>query len=122
MIQKAALLILALVASLSTLTAQECDLVLRGKVLHLENNQPIEAAYVWHSESATGVATDANGNFALKNLCPGQQTIQITFIGHKEIKQPILLNSGTNILTFKMEEDPLCQLNSQPIRVARLKN
>lgn len=104
MIQKAAVLILAIVASLGTLSAQKCDLVLRGRVLHLENNQAIEAAYVWVSESATGVATDANGNFVLKNLCPGPQTIQITFIGHKEIKQSIVLNSGTNNLTFKMEE------------------
>ena len=50
MIQKAILLCLALVASVGTLSAQKCDLVLRGRVLHLENNQPIEAAYVWLSE------------------------------------------------------------------------
>jgi iron complex outermembrane recepter protein len=105
MIQKAILLCLAMVASLSTLTAQQCDLVLRGRVLHLENNQPIEAAYIWLAESAIGVATDANGNFALKNLCPGQQTIQITFIGHKEIKQSIVLSAGNSNLTFKMEEE-----------------
>ncbi|MCM0041301.1 MAG: TonB-dependent receptor [Algoriphagus sp.] len=91
--------------SLGTLFAQKCALVLRGKVLHLENNQPIEAAYVWLSESATGVATDANGNFMLTNLCPGQQTIQITFLGHKEIKQSLVLNTATSKLTFKMEEE-----------------
>ena len=103
MIQKAILLGLVMAVSLGTLYAQKCDLILRGRVLHLENNQPIEAAYVWLSESATGVATDANGNFTLSNLCPGQQTIQITFIGHKEIKQSIVLNSATSNLTFKME-------------------
>ena len=105
MIQKAILLCLVLILSLGTLSAQKCDLVLRGRVLHLENNQPIEAAYIWLSESATGVVTDANGNFMLKNLCQGQQTIQITFIGHKEIKQSIGLNSAINNLTFKMEEE-----------------
>lgn len=105
MIQKAILLCLVIVLSLGTLSAQKCDLVLRGRVLHLENNQPIEAAYVWLPESATGVVTDANGNFMLKNLCQGQQTIQITFIGHKEIKQSIGLNSATSNLTFKMEEE-----------------
>uniref|UniRef100_UPI0040484786 TonB-dependent receptor n=1 Tax=Algoriphagus sp. TaxID=1872435 RepID=UPI0040484786 len=105
MIQKAILLCLVLILSLGTLSAQKCDLVLRGRVLHLENNQPIEAAYIWLSESSTGVVTDANGNFMLKNLCQGQQTIQITFIGHKEIKQSIGLNSAINNLTFKMEEE-----------------
>ena len=105
MIQKAILLCLAIVVTLGTLNAQQCDLVLRGRVLHLENNEPIEAAYVWLVESAIGVATDSNGNFALKNLCPGQQTIQITFIGHKEIKQSIVLSAGNSNLTFKMEEE-----------------
>ena len=105
MIQKAILLCLAMVASLSTLRAQECDLVLRGRVLHLENNQPIEAAYVWLPESSLGVATDANGNFTFRNLCPGKKTIQFTFIGHKEVKQSILLSAGTSNFTFKMEEE-----------------
>ncbi|MDA0315170.1 MAG: TonB-dependent receptor [Bacteroidetes bacterium] len=105
MIQKAILLCLAMAVSLGTLKAQKCDLILRGRVLHLENNQPIEAAYVWLSESATGVATDANGNFAIKNLCSGQKTIQITFIGHKEIKQSLILSTGKSNLTFKMEEE-----------------
>lgn len=105
MIQKAILLGMAMLVSIGTLSAQKCDLILRGKVLHLENNQPIEAAYVWLSESATGIATDTNGNFILKNLCPGQQTILITFIGHKEFRQTLDLNSGTNNLTFKMEEE-----------------
>ena len=86
MIQKAILLGLAMALSMGTLIAQQCDLVLRGRVLHLENNQAIEAAYVWLPESSLGVATDANGNFTFRNLCPGKKTIQITFIGHKEIK------------------------------------
>ena len=105
MIQKAILLCLAMAVSLGILNAQQCDLVLRGRVLHLENNQPIEAAYVWLPESSLGVATDANGNFTFRNLCPGKKTIQITFIGHKEVKQSILLSAGTSNFTFKMEEE-----------------
>ena len=105
MIQKAILLLVLLLSLHSALQAQKCDLVLRGRVLHRENNQPIEAAYVWLLESKSGISTDASGNFILRDLCPGKYTLQIQYLGHKEIKQQLTLNAGSSNQTFLMEEE-----------------
>ena len=105
MIQKAILLLVLLLSLHSALHAQKCDLVLRGRVLHRENNQPIEAAYVWLLESKSGISTDASGNFILRDLCPGKYTLQIQYLGHKEIKQQLTLNAGSSNQTFLMEEE-----------------
>jgi len=105
MIQKAMLLLVLILSLNSALHAQKCELVLRGRVLHKENNQPIEAAYVWILESKSGISTDANGNFILRDLCPGKYTLQIQYLGHKEIKQQLTLNAGSSNQTFLMEEE-----------------
>ncbi|MFN5337150.1 MAG: TonB-dependent receptor [Bacteroidota bacterium] len=105
MIQKGGLFILCLAWVCISVQAQQCTLTLRGKILHLENNEPIEAAYVWLVESNKGVPSDANGNFILKDLCPGTFTLQIRFIGHKEINRSITLNASTTSQTFLMEEE-----------------
>jgi len=107
MIQKAILLLGLFIVLHSSLLAQQCDLVFRGRVLHLENNQPIESAYVWLLESKSGISTDANGNFMLRGLCPGKYTLQIQYLGHKEIRQQLTLSAGSSNQTFLMEEEAM---------------
>ncbi|WP_332913041.1 TonB-dependent receptor [Algoriphagus boritolerans] len=85
--------------------AQQCNLILRGKVLHQENDNAIEAAYVWILETRTGAVSDQNGNFVVRDLCPGTYTVTIQFLGHKEIRQTINLTSNTTSQTFRMEEE-----------------
>ncbi|WP_226391402.1 carboxypeptidase-like regulatory domain-containing protein, partial [Penaeicola halotolerans] len=51
-----------------TIQGQDCNLSIRGKIIHLENNEPIEAAYIWVSEAEEGAVSDQNGNFTIKNL------------------------------------------------------
>lgn len=48
--------------------AQDCNLSIRGKIIHLENNEPIEAAYIWVIEAEEGAVSDQNGNFTVRNL------------------------------------------------------
>ncbi len=105
MIQKAVLLFMILLLPLVNVVAQKCELVLRGKVLHQENDQPIEAAYVWILETRTGAVTDQNGNFIIRELCPGTYTVTVQYLGHKEIRQTINLSGSTTNQTFKMEEE-----------------
>ncbi|HCX75067.1 MAG TPA: TonB-dependent receptor, partial [Algoriphagus sp.] len=69
--------------------AQNCNLSIRGKVIHLENNQPIPGAYVWLEETKQGVVTDLDGNFLIRNLCQGAFNLKIQFLGHKEIQEKI---------------------------------
>ncbi|UZD23755.1 TonB-dependent receptor [Algoriphagus halophytocola] len=86
-------------------TAQDCKLSIRGKIIHLENNEPIEAAYIWIAEAKHGAISDANGNFLVKNLCKGTYTISIQFLGHKTIKDTVELNSNTFSKTYRLEDE-----------------
>ena len=86
---------------------QKCDLSIRGKIIHLENNEPILGAYVWIEEANTGTVTDENGNFTFKNLCQGTYKITIQYLGHREIQEKIELTTGTLNKTFRMQEESL---------------
>ncbi|MDF2158082.1 TonB-dependent receptor [Algoriphagus sp. CAU 1675] len=90
-----------------TSLGQDCNLSIRGKVIHLENNQPIYSAYIWLEEINSGTLTDENGNFQLKGLCPGQYTLKIQYLGHKEIIESINLSSSPFNKTYRMEEESL---------------
>lgn len=86
---------------------QTCDLLLRGKILHLENDDPIEAAYVWILETRTGAVSDQNGNFVMRDLCPGTYTVTVKYLGHKEIRQTVNLTGNSTAQTFRMAEESL---------------
>ena len=105
MIQKGIFTLSLVVFALTHVSAQKCDLVLRGKILHQENDQAIEAAYVWILETRTGAVTDQNGNFVIRELCPGTYTVTVQYLGHKEIRQTLNLSGSTTNQTFKMQEE-----------------
>jgi iron complex outermembrane recepter protein len=86
---------------------QKCDLILRGKILHQENDEPIEAAYIMLLENRTGAVTDQNGNFVFRDLCPGVYTVTVQFLGHKEIRQTVNLTGSSTNQTFRMEEESI---------------
>lgn len=89
------------------LRAQDCTNSIRGKLVHLEDNEPIFGAYIWVRETRTGAVTDENGNFVIKNLCNGKYTITIQYLGHQDIEEIIELSSPTFSKTFRMKEDAL---------------
>ncbi|PZX53880.1 iron complex outermembrane receptor protein [Algoriphagus ratkowskyi] len=101
-------ILLVLILSLGfKVQAQDCNLSIRGKIIHLENNEPIEAAYIWVIEAEEGAVSDQNGNFTVRNLCKGTYTVTIQYLGHKGIKDTILLESGTFTKTYRLEEEAL---------------
>lgn len=87
--------------------AQDCSIVIRGKVVHLENNEPIEAAYVWIAEAKRGTVSDQNGNFSVKNLCQGTYTVTIQYLGHKTISDTIVLENSPFMKTYRLEDESL---------------
>ncbi len=87
--------------------SQTCDLSIRGKILHLENNEPIEGAYIWVVESASGAVSDQYGNFIVKELCEGSYTLTIQYLGHKEIRDSITLSSTNFNKTYRLEEESM---------------
>ncbi len=87
--------------------AQDCNLTIRGKIIHLENNEPIEGAYIWIVEASEGAVSDPSGNFIIRNLCKGSYTLTIQYLGHKEIRDSVVLESNPFNKTYRMAEKSL---------------
>ncbi|WP_026954227.1 TonB-dependent receptor [Algoriphagus vanfongensis] len=102
---KLVLLFLCGLANLSF--GQDCNLAIRGKVIHLENNESIPGAYIWIEEIKNGAITDLDGNFQIWNLCPGTYTIKIQYLGHQDITETIELKSNSFNKTYRMEDSAL---------------
>jgi len=86
-----------------------CELILRGKVLHHENNEPIVNAYIWIAELGKGTISDDKGNFRMDQLCPGIYSVKVTYLGHQEEVKTVDLERS-NSITFRMiAEDVLLE-------------
>ena len=102
---KTGLLLLFILTLGLDIQAQNCNLSIRGKIIHLENNEPIEAAYVWVKEAGEGAVSDQNGNFTVKNLCSGTYTITIQYLGHKTVTDTLKVENNSLSKTFRLEEE-----------------
>ena len=80
---------------------QDCNLVLRGKIVHAENNEPIESAFILLVEQGLTTTSDHQGNFRLQKICPGPQTIKIQYLGHQTFLEKIDIKSSVN-MTFRL--------------------
>jgi iron complex outermembrane receptor protein len=84
----------------------ECRLTLRGKVVHQENNEPIEGAVVWLIEHKKSAVTDSKGNFRIDDLCPKTDQIKIQYIGHREYTEAVDVGGGKNF-TFRLQAEDI---------------
>lgn len=102
-------LICFLFGIVSIVTAQSATQTIRGTVIDKVSQSPIAGAIVTllHTQPLQGTATDANGNFTLKQVAVGRQTIRATYMGYKEITLSNLsVNAGKElVLNIQMEED-----------------
>jgi iron complex outermembrane recepter protein len=83
-----------------------CPWVIRGKVVHSENGESIEAAHIYINELNTGVISDSRGNFRIQNLCPGDYTLKVQYLGHKTYETKINVTANTNY-TVRLEAQDL---------------
>jgi iron complex outermembrane recepter protein len=99
------LLLLSIIYSPTLWAQEDCTITLRGKVIHLENNEPIEGAFIWLVESEKGTVTDAMGNFRIQNMCPGKKTLKVQYMGHKDYLEEISIKSNSNLTIRLAAED-----------------
>ena len=57
--------------------------IIKGKVTDKINNEPIPFANIYLEQTQTGVATDFDGLYELKNINPGQYNLTISFVGYQ---------------------------------------
>jgi len=102
-------LFLLLQTGFSLVNAQSFTQTIRGKVIDqvTQTSLPGATVVLLNSSPLKGTATDVNGNFKLENVPVGIQSLQISFLGYKELAVPnINVTSGKEVvLNISMEEN-----------------
>ena len=77
--------------------------IVRGMVIDAENKEPVIGAAVFIDGTNKGIATDIDGQFALK--VPSGTTLVISYIGYKKQKVHVssLLRSENNVIILKVD-------------------
>ena len=77
--------------------------VVRGKVIDAEDKEPVIGAAVFIDGTNKGIATDIDGQFALK--VPSDTSLVISYIGYKKQKVRVssLLRSENNVIILKTD-------------------
>jgi TonB-linked SusC/RagA family outer membrane protein len=71
---------------------------IRGTVYDKETNEPLPAAAVIIVGTMMGAATDANGNYIIKNVKPGVYKVQARFIGYGSQTKEVTVGPGDEIV------------------------
>ncbi len=89
----------------SMVSAQDCSLRLRVRVLESGSNMPVPQAAIWVNELEKGFITDDNGQVSINNLCAGSYTLEIHSMGFKEVNKVFALKTSiSETITLQMEE------------------
>lgn len=96
---------------------------IRGTVVDKVSLSPLIGALliVQDITPVIGAVSDENGNFTLKEVPVGKQTIKVTYLGYKEqFLQNLTVNAGKElVLTINLEEDVV---TAQEVEVTAKKN
>ena len=90
--------------------------VVRGMVIDEENKEPMIGAAVFIDGTNKGIATDIDGQFALK--VPSATSLVISYIGYEKQKVRVssLLRSENNVIILKVDGR---QLNGEVVTVVK---
>ncbi|MFB9845034.1 SusC/RagA family TonB-linked outer membrane protein [Mucilaginibacter ginsenosidivorans] len=77
---------------------------IKGKVLD-ETNQPLPGASVSIDGTTLGATTDANGNYTIASVNPGNYTLTAKYIGYVSSKQTIAVGSSVLTVNFGLKPE-----------------
>ena len=82
---------------------------IEGKITDAASGNPLPGVNVLVTGTYAGAATDANGEFSIKNITPGTYTIEVSLIGYKNMQFTgvKVTANRTTLLEVKMEESVL---------------
>ena len=72
----------------------DCACFVKGVVKDQHTGQPIVGATVLVVGQNSGVFTDENGRYELRNLCPGAYTLECRIIGYNPFREKLDLTAG----------------------------
>lgn len=93
--KRSVLMALLFVCTLVAVAAEETG-VIRGKVTTADGN-PAEAVTVTFKGTKRSAITDENGVFFLRNLAPGNYTIEISLVGYETVQQEVTVKEKETV-------------------------
>ena len=75
---------------------------IKGKVVD-ETNQPLPGASVSIDGTTIGATTDANGNYTITGVKPGNYTLTAKFIGYVAVKKTITVGKFRTYCRFRFK-------------------
>ena len=93
--------------------------VVTGKVRDAATAEPLPFANVFINQTTIGTATDAQGNYTLKNVPVGANEIVFSFVGYKSYPSKIQIKEGeTKQLDIRLQSDDV-QLETVEVKGTR---
>jgi hypothetical protein len=120
------LLLLSLAVAVKFMAAQEITLTqtIKGIILDEQSGNILrDATVIVDGFASSGAVTDSLGNFRLKNIPVGRQTVRVTLMGYEEviIRNIEVTSSKEVVLEIKLKER-IKKLDEVVIRSTRQKN
>ena len=97
-IKKQALLIIFTVAGYLVTYSQQlsCSLVVKGNISLIDSsNSDLSSASVYFGQINRQIHVEKNGDFIIRNLCPGRFEIRISHVGYKSIDTTLTIRDNT---------------------------
>ena len=88
------LLLLLLFSVAAVAQKPACECFVKGVVKDRHTGQPIVGATVLIVGQSNGVFTDETGRYELRNLCPGNYTLECRIVGYSPFQQKVDLTAG----------------------------
>jgi outer membrane receptor for ferrienterochelin and colicins len=107
MFKKFSFVVLSLIFAISAFAGENDHGIIKGTVIDGETNQPLRYADVFLNGTNYSAITNDNGEFEIKDVEPGDYTIQSHLVGYKIQKNSVSVNSGQTVeLNFALDSDP----------------
>jgi iron complex outermembrane receptor protein len=97
-----------------------------GTVVDATTQEPLMGTNIVIRGTNTGVSTDENGNYSLKNLKPEAYVIDVFYIGYENASQNVVVTEGANLsLNFSLNQsssimdEVVLSANRRPQKVTR---
>lgn len=85
---------------LAAAVTQDCNITITGKVIDTGTKEPLEYVNIYINESGKGGVSDQDGNFLIKDNCPGEYHLTISHIGCASKEVFLIANRDTSLLFY----------------------
>jgi iron complex outermembrane receptor protein len=83
----------------------QAQYVLSGRVIHVENNEPVIGAALFIPELRVGATTDVEGNYRIGSIPKGNYTVQVSYMSHRTLIEKLTMERDT-VYNFTMQNAP----------------